>query len=63
MLEKMKTDARQFLSPDGPVARRLKNFELRPEQVEMAASVDEAFENNHHLVAEAGTGVGNLSLI
>ena len=58
MLEKMKTDARQFLSPDGPVARRLKNFELRPEQVEMAASVDEAFENNHHLVAEAGTGVG-----
>ncbi len=40
------------------MARRLKNFELRPEQVEMAASVDEAFENNHHLVAEAGTGVG-----
>ena len=54
----MQTDARHFLSPDGPVARRLKNFELRPEQVEMAASVDEAFENNHHLVAEAGTGVG-----
>ena len=58
MLEKMNTDARQFLSPDGPVARRLRNFELRPEQVEMAASVDEAFENNRHLVAEAGTGVG-----
>ena len=54
----MQTDARHFLSPDGPVARRLKNFELRPEQVEMAASVDAAFENNHHLVAEAGTGVG-----
>ncbi len=58
MLVQMQTDARHFLSPDGPVARRLKNFELRPEQVEMAASVDEAFENNHHLVAEAGTGVG-----
>ncbi|MGC8625681.1 MAG: ATP-dependent DNA helicase, partial [Phycisphaerae bacterium] len=43
---------------DGPVARRLKNFELRPQQVEMAAAVDDAFENNHHLVAEAGTGVG-----
>ena len=54
----MQTDARHFLSPDGPVARRLKNFELRPEQVEMAASVDAAFENNHHLVVEAGTGVG-----
>jgi ATP-dependent DNA helicase DinG len=58
MLEPMKTDARYFLSPDGPVARRLKNFELRPEQVDMAAAVDDAFQNNHHLVAEAGTGVG-----
>ena len=58
MLLSMKTDAREFLSPDGPVARRLKNFELRPEQVEMASAVDAAFENNQHLVVEAGTGVG-----
>ncbi len=58
MLEKMISDTREFLSPDGPVARRLKNFELRAEQVEMAAAVDDAFANNHHLVAEAGTGVG-----
>ncbi len=58
MLVQMETDARHFLSLDGPVARRLKNFELRPEQVEMAAAVDDAFQNNRHLVAEAGTGVG-----
>ena len=58
MLAAMMTDARHFLSPDGPVARRLKNFELRPQQVEMAAAVDGAFENDRHLVAEAGTGVG-----
>ena len=35
-----------------------KNFEYRPEQQQMAAAVANALEENHHLVVEAGTGVG-----
>ena len=35
-----------------------KNFEYRPEQQQMAAAVADALEGNHHLVVEAGTGVG-----
>ena len=35
-----------------------KNFEYRPEQQQMAAAVAEALEGKHHLVVEAGTGVG-----
>jgi len=37
---------------------RAKNFEYRPEQQQMAAAVAGALEANHHLVVEAGTGVG-----
>ncbi len=37
---------------------RTKNFEYRPEQQQMAAAVARALESNHHLVVEAGTGVG-----
>ncbi|MCL2645746.1 MAG: DEAD/DEAH box helicase [Phycisphaerales bacterium] len=48
----------EFLSPAGPIAKRLANFELRPQQASMAAAVDNAFANHHHLIVEAGTGVG-----
>jgi ATP-dependent DNA helicase DinG len=48
----------RWLQPDGPLARGLPNFELRPQQIEMAAAVERAFEEGHHLVVEAGTGVG-----
>ncbi|HTV48006.1 MAG TPA: helicase C-terminal domain-containing protein [Phycisphaerae bacterium] len=51
-------NSQQLLSPDGPVARRMANFQLRPQQVKMAAAVDEAFQNSQHLIVEAGTGVG-----
>jgi ATP-dependent DNA helicase DinG len=34
------------------------NFEFRPEQQQMAAAVAGALEGSHHLVVEAGTGVG-----
>src|SRR5207244_12011402 len=37
---------------------KAKNFEFRPEQQEMAASVAQALEEERHLVVEAGTGVG-----
>lgn len=50
--------ARSILGDDGSIARRLKNYESRPEQLEMADAVADAIRNRHHLVAEAGTGVG-----
>jgi len=48
-----------ILAPGGAIARRLgEKFESRPQQLEMAAAVEEAFTSNHHLLVEAGTGVG-----
>lgn len=46
------------LAPDGPVARHLPDFELRPQQVEMAQAIADAFADEAHLAVEAGTGVG-----
>ncbi len=48
----------EWLAPDGPIARALPGFEARPQQHEMSAAVDDAFENGAHLAVEAGTGVG-----
>lgn len=50
--------ARSMLAPDGPVARRLKGFESRPQQVAMATAVEEALSKRERLFVEAGTGTG-----
>src|SRR5438105_561387 len=48
-----------ILGPDGAIARRLGGkYEFRPQQLEMAAAVEQAFVEGHHLLVEAGTGVG-----
>jgi Rad3-related DNA helicase/REP element-mobilizing transposase RayT len=48
-----------ILGPDGAIARRLgEQYEHRPQQLEMAGAVEEAFSSGHHLLVEAGTGVG-----
>src|SRR5688572_28762242 len=47
-----------LLSPQGPVARRLPHYERRPQQEELAREVGRAIRDGHHLLAEAGTGVG-----
>jgi ATP-dependent DNA helicase DinG len=47
-----------ILGPKGHIARRLKNYEHRPEQLEMAAAVEQAIADGGHAVVEAGTGVG-----
>ena len=48
-----------ILGPTGSIARRLgENYEFRPQQLEMASAVERAFTEGHHLLAEAGTGVG-----
>ncbi|HUW55014.1 MAG TPA: helicase C-terminal domain-containing protein [Planctomycetota bacterium] len=51
-------DAAQILGPDGPVARKLENYEPRTEQTDMAAAVERALTESRHLLVEAGTGVG-----
>ena len=51
-------DSAQLLAAEGLVARRLPNYELRPQQLAMARSVAEAFDGPSHLLVEAGTGVG-----
>ena len=48
-----------ILGPTGSIARRLGDkYEHRPQQMEMAAAVERAFTEGHHLLVEAGTGVG-----
>ena len=56
----------QILGDGGSISARLDSYESRPEQMALAKSVEEAIQKGHHLVAEAGTGVGKsfaLSLI
>src|SRR3954469_24812793 len=47
-----------ILGPGGAVARRLPGYEPRPQQLEMADAVADAIAGRHHLMVEAGTGVG-----
>lgn len=54
----MEFSSADILGPDGRIAARLKNYEHRPQQLEMAEAVARAIAAKRHLVAEAGTGVG-----
>jgi ATP-dependent DNA helicase DinG len=54
----MSISAVDILGPGGRIAARLPNYEHRPQQLEMAEAVAKAISKKHHLVAEAGTGVG-----
>jgi ATP-dependent DNA helicase DinG len=47
-----------ILGQTGRIAQRLKSYEQRPEQLQMAHAVAEAIKSKTHLVVEAGTGVG-----
>ncbi len=51
------SEIRRIFSPEGLLGRA-NHFEFRPQQQEMAVAVAQALEENHHLVVEAGTGVG-----
>jgi ATP-dependent DNA helicase DinG len=49
----------QILGKGGAIARRLGDlYEFRPQQLEMATAVQQALQEGHHLMVEAGTGVG-----
>jgi len=51
-------DIEQIFSATGAISRNLTGFEHRPQQVQMAEAVAQAFATGRHLVVEAGTGVG-----
>lgn len=46
------------LGDEGSIARRLKTYESRSQQIEMAEAVEQAIAHREHLVVEAGTGTG-----
>jgi len=48
----------EILGNDGRISARLPNYEHRPQQLSMADAVSDAVNNGHHLIVEAGTGVG-----
>ncbi|MFO0875509.1 MAG: DEAD/DEAH box helicase, partial [Phycisphaerales bacterium] len=48
----------ELLAPGGAVARRLEDFELRPQQLRMAEAVAATMAARGRLLVEAGTGVG-----
>jgi ATP-dependent DNA helicase DinG len=48
----------RILGPKGLVARRIPAYEHRQQQLDMANAITQALENKHHLIVEAGTGVG-----
>jgi ATP-dependent DNA helicase DinG len=55
----MPSTLENILGPEGSIARRLGGkYEHRPQQLEMAEAVAAAFTEGHHLLVEAGTGVG-----
>jgi ATP-dependent DNA helicase DinG len=47
-----------IFGPDGVIAQKLPQYELRSQQLHMADAVAEAIAERRHLMVEAGTGVG-----
>lgn len=54
----MTLDTISILGDSGRIAARLKQYEHRPQQLEMAEAVEQAIADEKHLLVEAGTGVG-----
>jgi ATP-dependent DNA helicase DinG len=48
----------EIFGRDGLIARAHPEYEYRPGQIEMAGAVLRAFEEQRHLIVEAGTGTG-----
>jgi len=49
---------KEIFAPAGPLASRIPDYEIRQQQVAMAEAVARALTEPHHLIVEAGTGVG-----
>jgi ATP-dependent DNA helicase DinG len=48
----------QFFAPGGVLSRTHPAYEFRRGQLQMAEAVEQALEEKHHLIVEAGTGTG-----
>ncbi len=48
----------QFFAPGGVLSRKHPAYEFRRGQLQMAQAVEQALEEKHHLIVEAGTGTG-----
>src|SRR5213593_3212908 len=51
-------DMDDVFGAEGPLARAIDGFTVRPEQIEMAQRVAAALRRRERLVVEAGTGTG-----
>ena len=51
-------DIQKVFGPGGVIAQSFAGFENRPQQVQMASAIKDAFADRRHLVTEAGTGIG-----
>ncbi len=47
-----------ILAETGPLAELIQNYQIRPQQLEMAQSIDEAIQDYQSIILEAGTGTG-----
>ena len=48
----------EIFGPEGLIAQAHPEYEHRPGQIDMARAVLRAFEEQRHLIVEAGTGTG-----
>ena len=48
----------EIFKDTGLIAKHLKNYEFRPQQIRMAEAVEKSIASGRHLVVEAGTGAG-----
>jgi len=56
---KERPSMREIFGPGGFLDKcMIGGYEHRPAQLQMAEAVDDAFENHHHAILEAGTGTG-----
>ncbi|PWK15565.1 ATP-dependent DNA helicase DinG [Tumebacillus permanentifrigoris] len=51
-------DVVHVLEKDGPMSDLMPGYEERPQQIDMMRQVAEAFQDQKHLIVEAGTGTG-----
>jgi len=52
------SSVKDLLGPRGTLAERIRGFEFRREQLEMAEAIAASLAEGSHVLAEAGTGVG-----
>jgi ATP-dependent DNA helicase DinG len=47
-----------ILAESGPLSEIIQNYQVRPQQIDMAEAIEEAIYNNQSIILEAGTGTG-----